>query len=112
MNKINWTQKVKKLDKSIRKELGIEIDQTEHILITVQLKTSEPIGPAFIIHEDEQFLDVFVLSPQCDGITSMAILKENIQSIGVIGGVLTEKIDSQVINNENSIVHDFAGIYQ
>ena len=112
MNKINWTQKVKKLDESIRNELGIKIDETNHILITVQLKASDPIEPAFIIYEDDQFLDLFVLSPHGDGITSTAILKENIQSIGVIGGVSTEKVDSSAVNDENSVVHDFAGIYQ
>ena len=86
--KINWSEKVKDLDKTIRQEIGIDDDnEAKHILIKVQTKSAEPIEPAFIVGEDELFLDLFVLSPQGPGITSTAVLKDNIQSVGVIGGV-------------------------
>ena len=91
---INWSDKVKSLDKTIRDEIGIEGEnESNHILIKVQTKAAEPIEPAFIVGEDEMFLDLFVLSPQGPGITSTAVLKDNIQSIGVIGGVSAEKVD-------------------
>lgn len=109
---INWSEKVKNLDETIRKEIGIEENETKHILIKVQTKSAEPIEPAFIVGEDELFLDLFVLSPQGYGITSTAVLKDNIQSIGVIGGVSTEKIDSSDAVNEAPLLDDVAGLYQ
>ena len=112
-SKINWSEKVKNLDETIRKEIGIEEEnEAKHILIKVQTKSAEAIEPAFIVGEDELFLDLFVLSPQGHGITSTAVLKENIQSVGVIGGVSTEKIDRSEIPDETPLLDDVAGLYQ
>lgn len=113
-NSINWSDKVKSLDETIRKEIGIESEDNEskHILISVQTKSSESIEPAFIVGEDEIFLDLFVLSPQGPGITSTAVLKNNIQSIGVIGGVSAEKMDSKEIPEGPEIFEDVSGLYQ
>lgn len=113
-NSINWSDKVKSLDETIRKEIGIENEDNEakHILISVQTKSSESIEPAFIVGEDEIFLDLFVLSPQGPGITSTAVLKNNIQSIGVIGGVSAEKMDSKEIPEGPEIFEDVSGLYQ
>ena len=70
---INWSEKVKNLDNNIRKEIGIEGEsEAKHILIKVQTKAAECIEPAFIVAEDDTFLDLFVLSPQGAGITSTA----------------------------------------
>ena len=99
--------------KDFNEEIGIEEEnEAKHILIKVQTKASEAIEPAFIVGEDELFLDLFVLSPQGPGITSTAVLKDNIQSIGVIGGVSTEKIDSSEIPDETQLLDDVAGLYQ
>lgn len=112
-NSINWSEKVKDLDKTIRHEIGLEGDnETKHILIKVQTKSSEAIEPAFIVGEDETFLDLFVLSSQGVGITSTAVLKENIQSVGVIGGMAAEKIDPNNINEEMPLLDDINGLYQ
>lgn len=47
---INWSEKVKNLDETIRKEIGIEDDnEAKHILIKVQTKSAESIEPAFIV---------------------------------------------------------------
>ncbi len=109
---INWSDKVKSLDKTIRDEIGIEGEnEANHILIKVQTKAVEPIEPAFIVGEDDIFLDLFVLSPQGHGITSTTVLKDNIQSIGVIGGVSTEKVDSEEIP-ETPLLDDVGGLYQ
>ena len=55
---INWSEKVKNLDETIRKEIGIEDDnEAKHILIKVKTKSAESIEPAFIVGEDEVFLD-------------------------------------------------------
>ena len=71
---INWSEKVKDLDETIRKEIGIEEEnEAKHILIKVQTKSAEAIEPAFIVGEDETFLDLFVLSPQGHGLTSTAV---------------------------------------
>lgn len=111
-NIINWSDKVKSLDENIRREIGIEGEsEAKHILIKVQTKSSEPIEPAFIVGEDETFLDLFVLAPQGHGITSTAVLKDNIQSVGVIGGVSAEKIDSSEIP-EAPLLDDVSGLYQ
>lgn len=113
MNNINWSKKVKNLDETIRREIGLEgSDDTTHILITVQTKSSEAIEPAFIVGEDETFLDLFVLSPQGPGIMSATVLKSNIQSVGVIGGVSTEKMDASEIREKMPAIDDVAGIYQ
>ena len=110
---VNWTDKVKCLDETIRKEIGIEDeDEAKHILIKVQTKSFEPIEPAFIVGEDETFLDLFVISPQGSGITSTAVLKNNIQSIGVIGGVSTEKVDPGEIPEESESFDDVSNLYQ
>ena len=94
-NQINWSKKVKKLDENIRREIGIEDDdKMKHVLIKVQTNACESIEPAFIVGEDETFLDLFVLSSKGHGIISTTVLKNNIQSIGVIGGVCAEKVDS------------------
>ena len=113
-NSINWSDKVKSLDETIRKEIGMEDDagEAKHILITVQTKSAEAIEPAFIVGEDETFLDLFVLSPQGPGVTSTAVLKNNIQSIGVIGGVSAEKVDSKEIPENSEIFDDVSGLYQ
>ena len=109
---INWSEKVKNLDENIRKEIGIENEvEAKHILIKVQTKSPETIEPAFIVGEDELFLDLFVLSPQGHGITSTAVLKDNIQSIGVIGGVSTEKVDPGEIE-ETPLLDDVDVLYQ
>lgn len=111
--KINWSEKVKNLDETIRKEIGIEEEnEAKHILIKVQTKALESIEPAFIVGEDDTFLDLFVLSPQGSGITSTAVLKDNIQSIGVIGGVSTEKIDQSEVPDETPLLDDVGGLYQ
>lgn len=112
-SKINWSEKVKNLDETIRKEIGIdEESEAKHILIKVQTKSSESIEPAFIVGEDETFLDLFVLSPQGPGVTSTAVLKDNIQSIGVIGGVSAEKVDPSEISDETPLLDDVSGLYQ
>ena len=111
-NSINWSDKVKSLDENIRREIGIEGEsEAKHILIKVQTKSSEAIEPAFIVGEDETFLDLFVLSPQGSGITSTAVLKDNIQSVGVIGGVSAEKVDPSEIQ-ETPLLDDVGGLYQ
>lgn len=109
---INWSDKVKSLDKNIRDEIGIEGEnEAKHILIKVQTNSSEAIEPAFIVGEDDVFLDLFVLSPQGAGITSTAVLKDNIQSVGVIGGVSAEKADPSEVQ-ETPLLDDVEGLYQ
>ncbi len=109
---INWSEKVKNLDENIRREIGIEGEnEAKHILIKVQTKSAESIEPAFIVSEDDTFLDLFVLSPQGSGITSTAVLKSNIQSVGVIGGVSAEKMDASEIS-EDAEYDDLGGLYQ
>ena len=111
--KINWSEKVKDLDKTIREEIGIEEEnEAKHILIKVQTKSAEAIEPAFIVGEDELFLDLFVLPPQGPGITSTAVLKDNNQSVGVIGGVSAEKVDPSEIPDETHLLDDVSGLYQ
>ena len=110
---INWSEKVKNLDENIRKEIGIEGEnEAKHILIKVQTKAAECIEPAFIVAEDDTFLDLFVLSPQGPGIVSTAVLKSNIQSVGVIGGVSAEKMDQKEIPQDTEFEDDFGGLYQ
>lgn len=110
--KINWSEKVMQLDETIRKEIGIDgINDAKNILIKVQTKSPESIEPAFIVGEDELFLELFVLSPENGGIISTAVLKNNIQSIGVIGGVSSEKRDISEISSEE-LLNDFGGLYQ
>ncbi|WP_407423852.1 hypothetical protein [Methanobrevibacter sp.] len=112
-NIINWSEKVKNLDENIRREIGIEAEsEAKHILIKVQTKAAECIEPAFIVAEDDTFLDLFVLSPQGPGITSTAVLKSNIQSVGVIGGVSAEKMDPKEIPQETDDFDEFGGLYQ
>ena len=112
-SKINWSEKVKNLDEIIRKEIGIDSEnEAKHILIKVQTKSAESIEPAFIVGEDETFLDLFVLSSQGSGITSTAVLKDNIQSVGVLGGISAEKIDASEIQEETPLLDDVAGLYQ
>ena len=112
-NSINWSEKVKDLDESIRREIGLEgTSEAKHILIKVQTKSAEAIEPAFIVGEDETFLDLFVLSPQGPGITSTAVLKDNIQSVGVIGGVSAEKLDPSEIPDEKPLLDDVSALYQ
>lgn len=111
-NVINWSEKVRNLDDNIRREIGIEGEnEAKHILIKVQTKSAESIEPAFIVDEDDTFLDLFVLSPQGSGITSTAVLKSNIQSVGVIGGVSAEKMEVSEIPEETGN-DDIGGLYQ
>ena len=73
-NIINWSEKVKDLDENIRREIGIEGEcEAKHILIKVQTKAAECIEPAFIVDEDDTFLDLFVLSPRKHRIVSSEI---------------------------------------
>lgn len=61
--------------------------------------------------EDETFLDLFVLSPHEANIVSTAILKNNIQSIDVIGGMSAEKMDVSEIP-DRSVLDDVNTLYQ
>lgn len=109
---INWSEKVRHLDKTIRDEIGMESDiEPQHILIKVQTKSAESIEPAFIVGEDDIFLDLFVLSSPNGGIISTAVLKDNIQSVGVIGGVSPDKGNDKSDDNP-LIVDDIEGLYQ
>lgn len=109
---VNWSDKVRSLDQTIRDEIGMEGEnEATHILIKVQTKAGDPIEPAFIVGEDDTFLDLFVLSPQGHGIVSTAVLKDNIQSVGVIGGVSAEKADPAEIP-EVQVLDDVGGLYQ
>lgn len=111
-NSVNWSEKVKILDENIRREIGLEGDnEAKHILIKVQTNSSEAIEPAFIVGEDDTFLDLFVLSPQGSGLISTAVLKNNIQSVGVIGGVSVEKVDISEAPKEQ-LVDDVSALYQ
>ena len=111
---INWSEKVRILDKNIRDEIGIdgELCEPKHILIKVQTKSAESIEPAFIVGEDEIFLDLFVLSSPNGGIISTAVLKDNIQSVGVIGGVSSEKISEDDPRRQPELPDDFGALYQ
>ncbi len=112
-NSINWSEKVRDLDESIRREIGIEGEnEAKHILIKVQTNSAECIEPAFIVKEDDTFLDLFVLSPQGTGITSTAVLKSNIQSVGVIGGISAEKVDAKEVPEPAELLDDVGGLYQ
>lgn len=112
MLNVNWTEKVQNLDETIRKEIGLEDErEAKHILIKVQTKASECIEPAFIVNEDEVFLDLFVLS-QTGGITSTAVIKNNIQSVGVIGGVSAEKVDAKEIPQKSEVIDECDVLYQ
>ena len=114
-NSINWSEKVRLLDETIRKEIGLESEEIDakHILIKVQTKSAECIEPAFIVGEDDTFLDLFVLSgPNGGGIISTAVLKNNIQSIGVIGGVSAEKMEGKESRSEPPLLDDVGGLYQ
>jgi len=112
-NNVNWTEKVKHLDETIRKEIGLDDDsQSKHILIKVQTKAAECIEPAFIVDEDDVFLDLFVISQHTGGITSTAVIKDNIQSIGVIGGVSAEKMEAAELPEESHVFDDCGGLYQ
>ena len=109
---INWSEKVRHLDKTIRDEIGMESDiEPQHILIKVQTKSAESIEPAFIVGEDDIFLDLFVLSSPNGGIISTAVLKDNIQSVGVIGGVSPDNGNDKSDDNP-LIVDDIEGLYQ
>ncbi|WP_407413709.1 hypothetical protein [Methanobrevibacter sp.] len=113
MNSINWSEKVKNLDKNIRDEIGIDGEsEIKNILIKVQTKSADVIEPAFIVGEDEMFLDLFVLSQEGLGVISMTLLKDTIQSIGVIGGVSNEKQDSTEFITESRVVDDVSALYQ
>lgn len=114
-NSINWSEKVRLLDETIRKEIGLESEEIDakHILIKVQTKSAECIEPAFIVGEDDTFLDLFVLSgPNGGGIISTAVLKNNIQSVGVIGGVSAEKMEGKESRSEPPLLDDVGGLYQ
>ena len=112
MSSINWSEKVKILDENIRQEMGIEEEnEAKHILIKVQTQSAETIEPAFIVGEDDTFLDLFVLSPQGSSIVSTAVLKSNIQSVGVIGGVSTEKVAASEVK-KTPMIDDASSLYQ
>ena len=113
MDSINWSEKVKNLDKTIRNEIGIDGEsEVRHILIKVQTKSADVIEPAFIVGEDEIFLDLFVLSQEGLGITSTTVLKDTIQSVGVIGGISSEKPDSAEFITESKAFDDVSTLYQ
>lgn len=110
---VNWSNKVLKMDHHFRSEAGIEeTGDVEDILLSIQIKGSEPLEPAFIRSEDEIFLDVFVLGMQ--GVKPTAVLKKDIQSIGVVGGRFAEEeedVEQAEISQETSSKEDFLNLY-
>ena len=112
-NCINWSSKVLKMDHHLRSEVGIEdASDVEEVLLSIQVKGSEPLEPAFIRSEDEIFLDVFVLGSS--GVKPTAVLKKDIQSIGVVGGRMPEEeeeLEEAPIAEEVSSKEDFLNLY-
>lgn len=111
-NCINWSSKVLKMDHHLRSEVGMEdASDVEEILLSIQIKGSDPLEPAFIRSEDEVFLDVFVLG--ATGIKPTAVLKKDIQSIGVVGGRFSdvEEENLEEVVSEVSPKEDFLNLY-
>lgn len=110
---VNWSNKVLKMDHHFRSEAGIEeTGDVEDILLSIQIKGSEPLEPAFIRSEDEIFLDVFVLGMQ--GVKPTAVLKKDIQSIGVVGGRFAEEaeeVEQAEISQDSPSKEDFLNLY-
>ena len=52
------------------------------------------------------------MSPQGTGITSTAVLKSNIQSVGVIGGISAEKVEAKDVPEPAELLDDVGGLYQ
>lgn len=72
---INGSNKVLKMDHILRDEVGIEdTGNIEDVLLSIQVKGSEPLEPAFIRSEDEVFLDILVLGSS--GVKPTAVLKK------------------------------------
>ena len=46
------------------------------------------------------------------GIISTAVLKDNIQSVGVIGGVSAEKLDPSEVPDEKPMIDEVSALYQ
>lgn len=110
---INWSNKVLKMDHILRDEVGIEdAGDIEDVLLSIQVKGSEPLEPAFIRSEDEVFLDILVLGSS--GVKPTAVLKKDIQSIGVVGGRMPEEeeeLEEAPIAEEVSSKEDFLNLY-
>lgn len=110
---INWSNKVLKMDHILRDEVGIEdAGNIEDVLLSIQVKGSEPLEPAFIRSEDEIFLDILVLGSS--GVKPTAVLKKDIQSIGVVGGRMpeeAEELEEVPITEEVSSKEDFLNLY-
>ena len=113
---INWSDKVRKMDKDLRSEMGIpDASSVEEILLSIQIKGSESLEPAYICCEDETFLDVAVLG--MNGFRPTAVLKKDIQSIGVVGGKSpddeedSDDGDEDISNQNISSKNDFLKMY-
>lgn len=97
MSNVNWSEKVVQMNQKLDDELENKI---ENILVTIQTMASEPLVPAVIIDEDDTFLEILIINvDEDDAVINTAILKKNIQSIGIIGGVEIEDINDSVIDN-------------
>ncbi|MCQ2976585.1 MAG: hypothetical protein MJ232_01010 [archaeon] len=97
MSNVNWSEKVVQMNQKLDDELENKI---ENILVTIQTMASEPLAPAVIIDEDDTFLEILIINvDEDDAVINTAILKKNIQSIGIIGGVEIEDINDSVIDN-------------
>lgn len=90
---INWSEKVLEMNAKIREEMEMDNDcKIDNIVVSIQTIGSEPLVPAVIKSENDIFLDIYVLGGMSSNqLTPTAVLKKDIQSIGIIGGVDIEE---------------------
>ena len=103
---INWSEKVLEMNAKIREEMEMDTDcKIDNIVVSIQTVGSEPLVPAVIKSENDIFLDIYVLGGMSSNqLTPTAVLKKDIQSIGIIGGVDIEEdaeLSMQKMNNQD-----------
>lgn len=101
---VNWTEKVLEMNEIIMDEMDKEQLDLENILISIQTTGVEPLEPAIIKKENETFLDIYVIGMSSGKLTPTAVLKKNIQSIGILGSVnMSDDVNIGLCNaNEES----------
>ena len=113
---INWTEKVLEMDAKIKEEMKMENkSKIDNILVTIQTNSAEPLAPAIIKSENDIFLEIYVIGglSATNQLTPTAVLKKNIQSIGIIGGVdIDEEAELSLGSmNPNDIEDNPKGLY-
>ncbi len=82
---VNLAQKVLDMYSRLQTKMNLKNELLKNIAISIKTNSGDIIEPAFIVKEDDVFLDIEIIDMSTDMLRSVAVRKNQIQSIMLLG---------------------------